>query len=148
MKHVICLGSSRGNDRLGWDIAAALQRDFADRRRADIRVQVCATPAQLPGMLEGASALLIIDAVAGLPPGSVRRLTPADLQSAPAWSSHGIDLVAALGLADALGELPARVDILGIGAGDPACAADDAARVSLEPLLPAVRAAVAELFGP
>lgn len=148
MKHVICLGSSRGDDRIGWDIAAALERDFADRRRADIRVRICATPAQLPGMLEGASALLIIDAVAGLPLGSVRRLTPADLQSAPAWSSHGIDLVTALALADALGVLPAQVHIVGIGAGDPACAADEAARVPLEPLLPAIRAAVAELFGP
>lgn len=120
MKEVICLGSFQGSDRLGWDIAASLERRLAEQGIADIRVRACASPAQLPGILVDAEALLIVDALAGVPAGEVRMLMPEELERAPALSSHGVDLVMALELARALGDLPAEVLIVGIGIGDPA----------------------------
>lgn len=135
MKQVICLGSFQGSDRLGWDIAAALERQLAQRNIAGIRVRACASPAQLPALLADTAALLIVDALAGVPAGEVRMLVPADLERTPAFSSHGVDLVMALELARALGDLPEQVRIVGIGIGDPA---QDAA--------PAVEAVMPEVW--
>lgn len=147
MKQVICLGSFQGNDRLGWDIAAALEQCLAEQGSADIRVRACASPAQLPGMLADTEALLIVDALAGAPAGAVRTLDPQDLKRTPAWSSHGVDLVMALDLAHALGELPEHVRIVGIGVGDPRCdtGQDDAPEVTA--VLPAVWSILIAEFG-
>lgn len=143
MKQVICLGSFQGSDRLGWDIAAALERQLAQRNIADIRVRACASPAQLPALLADTGALLIVDALAGVPAGEVRMLMPEELERAPALSSHGVDLVMALELARALGDLPAQVRIVGIGIGDPA---QDAAP-AVEAMMPKVWKALVEVLG-
>ena len=143
MKQVICLGSFQGSDQLGWDIAAALERQLAERSIADIRVRSCASPAQLPALLADTGALLIVDALAGVPAGEVRILVPEELERAPAFSSHGVDLVMALELARALGDLPEQVRILGIGIGDPA---RDAAP-AVEAVVPEVWKAVVETLG-
>lgn len=143
MKQVICLGSFQGSDRLGWDIAQALEQRIKEQGTADIRVRACASPAQLPALLADTEALLIVDALAGVPAGEVRLLMPEALQRTPAFSSHGMDLVMALDLARALGDLPAQVRIVGIGAGDQA--RDDAP--ALEAVLPQVWRHLAEAFG-
>ncbi|HEY9199035.1 MAG TPA: hydrogenase maturation protease [Gammaproteobacteria bacterium] len=150
MKQIICLGSSQGSDRLGWDIAAALERRLAEQGRTDIVLQACATPAHLPGMLADTTALLLIDALAGAPAGTVLRLTPEDLQSVGTVSSHGVDVVTALELARALGDLPERVDIVGIGIGDPLCAAgpEPAPGLTVDAVLPEVWRILIEVLGP
>lgn len=143
MKQVICLGSFQGSDRLGWDIAAALERQLAQRNIADIRVRACASPAQLPALLADTGALLIVDALAGVPAGEVRMLMPEELERAPALSSHGVDLVMALELARALGDLPEQVHIIGIGVGNPAQDAVPA----LDAVLPGVWRILIDMFG-
>jgi hydrogenase maturation protease len=143
MKQVICLGSSHGSDRLGWDIAAALERRIAQQGCTGIRVRACASPAQLPALLGGTAALLIVDTLAGVPSGEVRLLVPEALERAPAFSSHGVDLVMALALARALGDLPAQVRIVGVGVGDPL---RDAAP-ALEAVLPQVWTQLIDAFG-
>lgn len=143
MKQVICLGSFQGSDRLGWDIAAALERRLAVQGIAGIRVRACASPAQLPALLADTGALLIVDALAGVPAGEVRVLMPEELERAPAFSSHGVDLVMALELARALGDLPEQVRIVGIGIGDPA---KDAAP-AVEAVVPEAWKAVVEALG-
>lgn len=119
MKQVICLGSFQGSDRLGWDIAALLDARLRAAGLAQIRVRTCASPAQLHGLLADTEAVVIVDALAGVPTGQVRMLLPEALRQVPVYSTHGVDLVTALELARALGELPAQVRIVGIGIGDP-----------------------------
>lgn len=140
MKQVICLGSFQGSDRLGWDIAQALEQRIKEQGAADIRVRTCASPAQLPALLADTEALLIVDALAGVPAGEVRLLMPEALQRTPVFSSHGVDLVMALDLARALGDLPAQVRIMGIGICDPAKGLEPA----VEAVMPAVWKAVIE----
>ena len=148
MTRVFCLGSSLGKDRVGWDIGAALEQRLAGRSRTDVRVQICPTPAHLPGMLQGATQVLIIDALAGAPVGAVRSVAAEELQRAPNWSTHGVDLVLALNLARALGELPADVRIIGIGVGDPASASDIQSADYAAQVLPAVWAKLTKVLGP
>lgn len=143
MKQVICLGSFQDSDRLGWDIAQALEQRLAEQGVADIRVRACASPAQLPALLAGTGGLLIVDALAGVPAGEVRVLMPEELERAPAFSSHGVDLVTALELARALGDLPQTVRIVGIGIGDPAKNASPA----VEAVVPEVWKAVVKALG-
>ena len=148
MKHVFCLGSPHGTDRVGWDIGAALEQRLAESSRTDIRVHICATPAHLPGMLKGGTQALIIDALAQVPVGTVRSVAAEELQSAPNWSTHGVDLVTALELARALGELPADVRIIGIGSGDLTSASDGRSADYVATVLPAVWEELTALFGP
>ena len=148
MKRVFCLGSSLGNDRVGWDIGAALEQRLARGNRTDVCVQICPTPAHLPGMLKDVTQALIIDALAGEPVGTVRNVAAEELRRAPNWSTHGVDLVMALELARALGELPADVRIIGIGVGDPAGASDVENADYVAKVLPAVWEKLTALFGP
>lgn len=148
MKQVICLGSFQGSDRLGWGIAAALERRVEEQGIADIHVRVCATPAQLPGLLTDTTALLVIDALAGVPSGTVQIVTTENLQRAGSLSSHGVDLVMALDLARALGDLPARVGIVGIGVGDPLCVTGQESASAVEAVLPEVWRILIEVLGP
>lgn len=148
MKQVICLGSFQGSDRLGWDVAASLEQRLEQQGVADIVLRTCATPAHLPGMLADTTALLLIDALAGAPAGTVLRLTPEELRSGGTVSSHGVDVVTALELVRALGGLPARVGIVGIGVGDPLCAAGADPAPAVAAVLPEVWRILVEVLGP
>lgn len=120
MRRVICLGSPLGADTLAWLLADALEARLAgDPSCADVEVVRCASPAQMAALLAGADAVSILDAVVHLPPGTLRVLTPEELQHAAAWSSHGVGLATVLELARALGDLPPSVTIIGLGVGDP-----------------------------
>ncbi|MBI5040785.1 MAG: hypothetical protein HZB57_06205 [Gammaproteobacteria bacterium] len=120
MKRVICLGSYQGNDVVAWRLADALQRGA--EQRGDFEVLRCASPAQMLSLCAGTTALIVIDATPDLPPGCVRRVSEAELAGRPdcypGCSSHGVDLLTALGVARALGDLPTRFAILGLGVGD------------------------------
>lgn len=121
MRRVICLGSPQGADALAWRLGDALEARIARTPgiAAGVEVVRCASPAQLPGLLLGPQAVLILDAVAQWPAGTVRVLLPEQLEDAAAWSSHGLGLVTALDLVRALGDLPSQVTILGLGVGCP-----------------------------
>lgn len=119
MKRVICLGSYQGSDAVAWLLADALR---ASPAAAEFEVRRCASPAQMIALCAGTCVLVVIDTTPDLPPGCVRRVSEADLAERPGCnpvcSSHGVDLPAALGIARALGDLPSRVAILGIGVDD------------------------------
>ena len=75
----------------------------------------------LADVLAGRRKVIVIDAMqAGLPPGTIRRLTPADLlpPSAAGVSVHEAGLVEALHSAHLLGETPEDVVIIGVQPGD------------------------------
>lgn len=120
VRRVICLGSPQGADALGWLVADALEAWRAGGSAGgDVEILRCASPAQMAGLFTGATEILILDAVTQLSPGTLRVLTPDELDESPARSSHGVDLATVLALARALGDLPASVTILGLGVGSP-----------------------------
>jgi hydrogenase maturation protease len=113
MKRVICLGSYQGSDAVAWRLADILQA--TPDVSFEFETVRCASPAQLVSLCAGAVVLAIIDASLDLEPGSARRLSEDELAGRLSYSSHGVDLLTALGLARALGDLPAQVAIVGIG---------------------------------
>lgn len=143
MKRVICLGSHQGADSAAWLLADALiaQPPEMVASEAAYEVLLCASPAQMLGLFSGAEAVAILDAVPQLPSGTVRRLDMEELRHDSAWSSHGLDLVTVLKLAQTLGDIPTRFVLLGLGVG----AADADPRSAVTQALPAVLGELARL---
>jgi hydrogenase maturation protease len=134
---VIGVGSPFGDDRVGWDVVAALEAALrtGPTRRSAVDTRICDRPgAALVGMLAGVEHAVIVDAAraAGLAPGSLCWLAEHEIEAESAASSHGFGLAHALALARVLGDAPGRVDVLAIGA----------ARFEGESLSDALRAAV------
>ena len=102
------LGSSHGDDRIGWLVADALET----RLGTNAIVRHAAAPLDILDWLEGIERLVICDACRGIGPvGSWRRwLSP--LENAPvarARNSHDLGLPAAMQLAAQFGSLPREV---------------------------------------
>ena len=116
MKRIICLGSYQGSDEAAWRLADALSA--RPELLGEFEVVCCASPAQMAALCAGTNALVVIDATPDLAPGCVQRLSEAELAARDSCSSHGVDLLTALGVARALGDLPPRVAILGLGVDD------------------------------
>lgn len=114
---ILGIGSPAPDDRIGWEAADFLRRRY--RYDEDIEVELCDRPGiGLLAYFRRASRVIIVDAMhAGLAPGDVRLLLPEQLEGAGAFSSHDAGVAEALALADALGELPDRLVIIGIEAG-------------------------------
>lgn len=114
---VIAIGSPFGADRIAWDVVAALG-PLPD----GIEAVCCVSPlSELPALLRGANAVLLVDAMLGVAPGAVLRCSRHDLKAREGEvSSHGLSVDLALDLAEALGELPPRLDIIGLGIGSEA----------------------------
>jgi hydrogenase maturation protease len=115
------VGSPFGDDRVGWDVVEALQRQDWWRALAGRRLSACLCDrpgAALAGLLRGVGWAIIVDAAhaTDLPPGTLRWLRPDQLSPQRAPSSHGFGVAEALALAHALGELPRRVDLLTVAA--------------------------------
>ena len=123
---IIGVGSPFGQDQLGWQAAEALQASGLAQRYAEGRVSIQCSDrpgASLLVQMRGADCVLIIDALqSGATPGTIRCLGEQELATTPGFfSSHDFGVVAALALGRVLGELLARVRILGIEM-DPAAA--------------------------
>jgi len=110
---VIGIGSNHGVDQLGWLACEMLQKKM---KAYPIDWQLCRTPAQLPELFCNCDTAVLIDAlISNKPIGQVLTLSKDDLLSLSSpWSSHGISVVEALKLTEALGQLPANYIILGI----------------------------------
>lgn len=131
MKRIICLGSHQGADSAAWLLADALIAQLPKHRAPDrvaatgadmgavggFEVLLCASPAQMLGLFAGAEAVAIIDAAPQLPAGTLQRVGMDELRQDGAWSSHGLDLITVLKLAQTLGDMPARCVLLGLGVG-------------------------------
>ncbi len=116
MIRIIGVGSPFGADRLGWEAVDHLQT------RTEDGCELIKLDRPGPGLLrylEGAQQVVIIDAVvqgcAAGEPVLVSLETLAD--PAELTSCHGFGVAEALALAQTLGSLPARIDLIGIGAG-------------------------------
>lgn len=98
-----------------------IARRIAARPPGGVAVVECAGDlAEVVAALGGAARVVLVDAADfGAAPGSLRRLDVASdaLPVAPAWSSHGPGLAAAVELARRLGSLPPRCVVLAVQAG-------------------------------
>jgi hydrogenase maturation protease len=100
-----------GDDGVGPAVIAALRADPPPGASLAL-----ALPSDLPALLEGAAAAVIVDACrSGAEPGAVLRFGAADLPVGPfALSTHGLGLADALALARALGALPAVCVVIAV----------------------------------
>ncbi|MBX3422276.1 MAG: hydrogenase maturation protease [Pirellulaceae bacterium] len=107
---VVGVGSTHGDDRLGWEVA----RILAAKPDLSVIVRSAQTPLDLLNWLEGVTDLQVVDAcISKGTPGSVRQLKfPNDQLDDFRWAgTHDFDLKATLELAEAVGQLPASVTI-------------------------------------
>lgn len=110
---LVGLGSSHGDDRVGWEVIARLRESVPP----GVRAEATGDPLHLLNCPADCGLLIVVDAChgAGLP-GTLHRFVWPDsrLLTLGGTSSHGIGLMAALELAATLGRLPPRVVILAI----------------------------------
>jgi hydrogenase maturation protease len=114
---VLGAGSPFGDDRIGWEVMAALQAALQDAPPGRVHTRACDRPgASLVNELEGVHHLIIVDAarIAGAPAGQLNWLDEAGLEGGGSVSTHGFGVAQALALARAIGRAPARVDVLAI----------------------------------
>lgn len=113
MKCLIFLGSRHGSDAAAWALADRLEISV----QFGVEIHRCTAPVQLFELLKPGVDTYVIDATPDLPVGEVASIAREDLARAPRCSSHGLDLLAALELVDALGDRPCAVHILALGVG-------------------------------
>jgi len=101
----------RGDDGAGLAVVAAL-------RERGVRAQACGDPMDLPELLRGEDAAIVVDAArAGAPAGTLHRFEvsesgiPAGLRGC---STHALGVGDALEVCRAVGKLPARIVVMGI----------------------------------
>jgi hydrogenase maturation protease len=139
MSVIIGLGSPHGDDQLGWIAVDRLEPLLP----TEIVCKKIGAAIELVDCLDGHETAVVIDASAPAGrPGIHRSIVwPCpELIAGSAWSTHGVGLVEALRLAEALGRLPRRVEIDTIEAADTtpgAALSDDVAR-GLDSLVTAV----------
>ena len=117
MSLIVGLGSPHGDDQLGWVAIDRLRSLLPD----GISARQVRDAFELLDILEGHDTAVIIDAAAPAgQPGTLRTFNwPSPLLAdSERLSTHGLGLVAALELAEALGRLPRRLKIYTIEADD------------------------------
>jgi len=134
---IIGIGSTFGDDCLGWELAERLRASTALSRWSNsVSVSLHEMPdASLLPAWSGAELVILLDAVrSGAVPGTVHRLDPARLRdTSRALSTHGFGLAEAVKLAGFLDSLPRTLLFFGIEA-DPNCqeaGLSDAVRAAL-----------------
>lgn len=117
---VIGVGSPFGADRAGWEFVDYLQTAGFPERFPELEWQTLDRPGpRLIEWIAGMEFVVIIDALLGGSPGQPRRVDVAELaENGAGFSSHGFGVAEALTMAEALGDLPERLVILGIEVGD------------------------------
>jgi hydrogenase maturation protease len=121
---IIGAGSPFGDDSLGWAAAEVLRHApvMDDGVLKWIEVSILDRPgAMLPLHWQGAEIVILLDAVrSGATPGTRHCLEARDLpDTSMLCSSHGFGIAAAIGLAQALGNMPSCLLLRGMEA-DPA----------------------------
>ncbi|MCA9017381.1 MAG: hydrogenase maturation protease, partial [Planctomycetaceae bacterium] len=108
------IGSPHGDDRVGWEIANAIQSRINGEAAS---VRLLRTPDELLDWMEDTQELVICDACQGAGEiGSVHQWEwPCAVLESISWSgTHNLSLLAVLALAHQLGRLPASVRIWGV----------------------------------
>lgn len=139
---IICIGSPFGDDQFGAWAYEALSR-LLDPGEAEL-VYLDRPGTRLIGALDGVDQLILIDAVkSGAAIGSVLHIEGEAIyrQLARHTSTHGFGVTDALLLAERLGQLSAKVVLLGVEAGetDTLAPLSNPMRSSLPTLLEALR---------
>lgn len=136
---VIGVGSPFGADRAGWEAIEALRRSDFVTRFPKVELEIADRPGnRLIARFSGVPRVAIVDALLGGEPGRLRVVAPRELAESEAnYSSHGFGVAETVALADALGELPAHLLLVGIEVGNDLQRSPigDALRGRLEPLL-------------
>lgn len=139
---VLGVGSPFGDDRIGWEVVAALRDSgLLDRFPPDwVSAEECDRPGSgLIALMEDAHAVILIDAMdGGAPPGSVHTVCDEAIAVGQGiTSSHGFGIAESIALARVLGTLPPVLTLYGIEQGSLAADAD---------LSSAVRAAIPKVL--
>ncbi len=118
-KHLIIgIGSPFGNDRAGWQVVQLLS---GLPLPPYVKLLCLDRPGpELIAQMQGQDRITLIDAILSQehPPGSCLELNLDQLAHANSNSSHGFGLAQTLALAQALGQLPARLRLFGITTSD------------------------------
>jgi len=115
---ILGIGSPAGDDQAGWLVVDALMA-CGVRTDCELAIEKLDRPgAHLISLLD-ADRIILVDAMqSGGPPGRIQRF---DQSVWPDYthglSSHGLGVLDALSLAQALASLPARLDLYGIEIG-------------------------------
>lgn len=125
MKRILVLGigqSLRGDDAAGLEVVRQWRERFPETAgRPEVQVEASELPGlALLDLLGEVEAAVIVDAVQSIhPPGTIHRLTEAELQSftSDARSAHGWGLAETLRLADQVMEARPQIRIVGLTAG-------------------------------
>jgi len=117
---VLGLGSPAGDDQVGWLCIEALEHARALAWLPSGRVSLFALDRPGAGLLhylEGAKGVILIDALAGDPPGVIHRLESREIFTPDRFlSSHGFGVAFALNLARELKVLPPKLVLYGVTA--------------------------------
>lgn len=111
------LGSPHGDDQAGWIVVDRIRPWLPTGMSA----RKLATPLELVELVDGWQRLVVIDAAQlGEQPGALRhfRWPFTALTGSVKHGTHGLGLVEALRLAEALGCLPAQIDLYTVEARD------------------------------
>lgn len=113
---ILGIGSPSSDDQAGWLVIDALQALGVAKGRGVVVDKLDRPGAGLVALLDDAEYAILVDAMqTGAPPGTLHCFNPADGPLPRAdLSSHGFGVLAALALAQALGSLPPRVEVVGI----------------------------------
>ncbi len=147
---IVGIGSSFGEDCLGWNAVDAIECSgiLAPYPAEWVKTFRCSEPmAGLLPLLEDAGAAILIDAMqSGAPPGSLCRVDTDSLAPhAGQVSSHGMGVCESLALARALDILPRTVVLYGIEMTRPETG-DESAFVAIPALLAAIADDLRTLF--
>lgn len=106
-----------GDDGVGLVVIEALREDPP----VGATLVALRDAAPLVDLLDGRPVLLV-DALVGRPPGTLWELSVADLRRERPWSTHGLSVPDAIGLAEAIHgpAAAARLQVLGLGIDPPA----------------------------
>jgi hydrogenase maturation protease len=113
------IGSSHGDDQLGWLVA----QDLIQRSINHCQVRIALTPLHVLDWMDECSVLHVVDACKGLgQPRSIRRWNwPClEIQQTVWTGTHDFDLPGVLTLAERLGQLPQQVVVWGVQCADQA----------------------------
>ncbi len=113
---IVGVGSSHGDDQLGWLVAKELTRRSLD----NCEVRIASTPIELLDWLDQCTVLHLVDACQGDGvPGTIGRWNwPCPEIQVGRWSgTHDFDLSGVLALANQLDQLPAQVVVWGVQRG-------------------------------
>lgn len=117
---IIGIGSSFGDDRIGWEVLDALKESGVPERfpAGWVTLHYCDAPVSLPGLLAGAGSAILVDAMhgeQGSGAGTVRELTLHEVHmDAAALSNHRFGVAESLALGRELGMLPRAIILFGI----------------------------------